>query len=417
MLFTLSIRNAFRHRGRLLLTMSIVMVASLLLVIAVGQIGGINRTLTNSVTDTLTGHINIKPQSAPVAFFEFASPKRLELIRAEDVEDVIARVSALPMVEAATPRIKFGSLIGNDEKSIPAMIIGVDPGREGKVCTDLVNIVKPLQNSANAVLASYLANRVGIQKGENILVFSETADDSFNAAEFKIDSTIDTPVLIDEFINSVFLVDIQTVRDLLYLDQSASEISIRLKPGYTTNLAAARDAINQALTPAQQAYLKTYTYQEVEQSIEGISGIAAGMGTIQVGTIMLIMLVTVLIITSITLHERRFEIGALMSIGMSPAKLTAMFVMEVGIKVVLGYVLGAILGFLILQGINFSGGIKAANQIDQYIYGGKVMFPIIDYANIALGMVLVVSIALLITLGTCIKASRQDIVGLLNSKK
>ncbi len=417
MLFTLSIRNAFRHRGRLLLTTSIVMVASLLLVIAVGQIGGINRTLTNSVTDTLTGHINIKPQGAPVAFFEFASPKRLELIRAEDVEDVIARVSALPMVEAVTPRIKFGSLIGNDEKSIPAMIIGVDPEREGKVCTDLVNIVKPLQDSGNAVLATYLANRVGIQQGENILVFSETADDSFNAAEFKIDSTIDTPVLIDEFINSVFLVDIQTVRDLLYLDQSASEISIRLKPGYTTDLAAARDAINRALTPAQQAYLKTYTYREVEQSIEGISGIAAGMGTIQVGTIMLIMLVTVLIITSITLHERRFEIGALMSIGMSPAKLTAMFVMEVGIKVVLGYVLGAILGFLILQGINFSGGIKAANQVDQYIYGGKVMFPIVDYANIALGMVLVVSIALLITLGTCIKASRQDIVGLLNSKK
>ncbi len=418
MLLSLSIRNLFRHRWRFLVNILVVMVASCLLVVALGQIGGINRTLTQSVTNTLTGHLVIKPEAAPVDFFQFTSSKKLPVIASNDVPQILASVRALPFVEAASERIRFGSLIGDDNTSEPAMIIAVNPQTEGQVCTDLVDIVHPLNDGANAVISRYLSKKTRLDQGESIVVFSETPNDSFNAAEYTLSDIVNTPVLIDEFINNVFFINIDTAHELLYLDGEATEIVVRVKPEFQNKEAIGqlKQQLNEQFT-GNFAYLKTYAYYDVETSIENISVIAEGMGAIQVGTIILVMLVTVLILTSITLHERRFEIGTLMSIGMTPGKLTSMFMLEVFLKVVIGYLVGFTLGVAILSGINLSGGIQAANQVDQYIYGGKVMFPVIDIAGSLIGGVLVIGVSMLVTWTTCHKAGRQNLVSLLSNKK
>nr|WP_289851895.1 ABC transporter permease [Saccharophagus degradans] len=129
------------------------------------------------------------------------------------------------------------------------------------------------------------------------------------------------------------------------------------------------------------------------------------------------MLVTVLILTSISLYERRFEIGALMSIGMTPWRLTLMFMLEVFFKTIIGFLAGFVLGVAILSIINAVGGIQSTSQIDQYIYGGKQMFPIIDLGSSLLGGLLMVLVAMAVTLVSCVRAARQDPVALLNNRK
>lgn len=418
MLLSLSVRNLFRHRWRFLINIFVVMVASCLLVVALGQIGGINRTLTQSVTNTLTGHLVIKPGIAPVDFFQFTSSKKLPLISAQNVPKVLQKLRALPYVEAASERVRFGSLIGDDNKSEAAMIVAVNPQTEAQVCTDLAEIVKPLNNGENAVISHYLSKKTRLSINQDIVVFSETPNDSFNAAEYNLADIVKTPVLIDEFINNVFFINIHTAHELLYLNGEATEIVIRVKPEYQdpASVTALRDQLNREFA-SEFPDLQTYAYFDVETSIENISVIAGGLGVIQVGTIILVMLVTVLILTSITLHERRFEIGTLMSIGMTPGKLTGMFMLEVLLKLVIGYAAGFTLGVLILTGINASGGIQAATQVDQYIYGGKVMFPVINIADSLLGGLLVISAAMLVTWTTCHKAGRQNLVSLLSNKK
>lgn len=418
MLLSLSIRNLFRHRWRFVINILVVMIASCLLVVALGQIGGINRTLTHSVTNTLTGHIVIKPEAAPVDFFQFTSSKKLPLIATNDVSKILASLRDLPFVEAASERVRFGSLIGDDNHSEPAMIIAVNPQTEAQVCTDLTEIVAPLNNGENAVISNYLSKKTRLNQGESIVVFSETPNDSFNAAEYILADIVDTPVLIDEFINNVFFINIDTAHELLYLEGEATEIVVRVKPEHQNkaSINALKQQLNEQLA-GDFPYLKTYAYFDVESSIENISVIAKGMGVIQVGTIILVMLVTVLILTSITLHERRFEIGTLMSIGMTPGKLTNLFMLEVFLKLIIGYGVGFLLGVTILSGINLSGGIQADTLVDQYIYGGKVMFPVINIMGSLLGGVLVITAAMLVTWATCYKAGRQNLVSLLSNKK
>lgn len=418
MFIALSIRNLLRNRGQLAINTVVVMIASCLLVVALGQIGGINRTLTNSVTDTLTGHITIKPSSAPVNFFQFESSRKLPLISSEDIQTTVESIKQLPYVEAAAPRLRFGSLIGDDERSSPAMVFAVDPILEAKASPDLANIVSPLAENGGAIISSKLLKKSRLTLDEFIVVFSETPSSSFNAGQFLLKDTIKTPVLIDEYVNNIVFIRLDEARNLLYLDGDASEIVVRLKPGFRSKeqLIQAKNDI-QSILGTDMAYLNAYTYSEVESSIENISSIASGMGFIQVGTIMLVMLVTVLILTSISLYERRFEIGALMSIGMTPWRLTLMFMLEVFIKTAIGFLAGFVLGIIILSIINAVGGIQSTSQIDQYIYGGKQMFPIIDLSRSLLGGLLMLLVAMAVTLVSCVRAARQDPVALLNNRK
>lgn len=418
MLFTLSFRNIIRHKGRLLINTLVVMLASCLLVMSLGQIGGIKKTLTESVTNTLTGHLIVKPTIAPVDFFQFTSSRKLPLIQSDAVQSLLTRFSNNPKFEGVSERLRFGSLIGDDDRSTGAMVLAVNPETESQVCPDLSEIIKPLATENYAILSQYLINKTKLNPKDSIVVFSETPINAFNAWEYTIGEPLETPVLIDEFTNQLFVVSLASAQDLLYLNGEASEIVIRVAEQYRNKpaLEQLKKELNQHL---QQKYpeLSAYTYYEVETSIENMSVIAEGMGLIQVGTIILVMLVTVLILTSITLHERRFEIGALMSIGMTPSRLTQMFMLEVFLKVTFGFVLGMLLGMFMVNGIIQDGGIKAQQAIDQYIYGGKITFPIIDFEGIFLGGGLMIAVALLVTFVTCYKAGRQNLVTLLSTQK
>ncbi len=417
MIFALAFRNVFRGRARFILGTFIVAVASYLLVYATGQISGVRNTLRNSMADTLTGHIQIKPRAAPRDFFDFSTPRSMQTIGEADLQSMLAALKRLPSVRAAAPRIRFGTLIGNEERSVPALVLAVDPAQERLVSPDLAGILAPLSDPGAALTSPILMKKSGVAQGGETLAFTDTADESFNARPFVIAGTASAPVLIDEFMNALFVVNLSSARRLLEMDGGATDIVVRVTPEAQGRIQQVAAEIEAALTPAQRAAFGAYPFWDVARSVGNIAGIAAGVATLQVGTVMLVMLVIVLIVTRMSLHERRFEIGTLMSIGMTRGRLASMFATEVAIKVAIGYGVGLVLALATLALVREHGGVRAASGVDQYLYGGKVMFPVLDAASVALGFALVVGAAVLTTIATCWKAGAQDVVALLASRK
>lgn len=417
MIIKLAFRNLTRNRGRLALNVGLVAVTSGLLVFAVGQIGGVKQTLRQSATDTLTGHLEVKPRQAPVEFFQYESSRRLSTISGADLGRLLPALRAIQGVEAVSPRIRFSSLIGDGEQSKPAMIMAVDPQLEAAVCPDLRGMLALMKTKRDAVLAPKLADKLGFKAGAKVVALADTPSGSFNAAEYDLAGLIETPVLIDEFVQQLFLVSLPSAREFLYLEEgSASEVVIRVAPAFRGHLPELRGRVQAVLAQLQLGELQAYTYQEVETSVESIGRIAAGMGTIQTAALIFVMLIATLIITMITLHDRRFEIGMLMSIGMGPNQLTQLFLAEVVMKTTASYLVGAILGIGVLVGIRLAGGYHNAG-IMAYIYGGKVMLPVIDLPSVGIGLVLMVGTVALTSLGLCIHASRQNSVTLLAAAK
>jgi ABC-type lipoprotein release transport system permease subunit len=416
-MFNLAFRNVFRNRWRFILSAFVVAVTSFLLVYATAQISGVSNTLAKGMSDTLTGHIQIKPKSAPIDFFENPSSRRLELISAEDLDRIMKTLLVVEGIEAVTPRIRFGSDIGDDERSVPALVMAVDPAHEGLVVPDLGKLLGPLSDSGSALISKYLADKLKKGKGEEVVVLTHTSKDTVNAGLYRIAGFAEAPVLIDEFMNSLFIVDINSARKILYMSDGATEMAIRLKPGYETQIKRVIADIESHLSQPQRDYLAVYSYTDVAKSVGNISGIATGIGIIQVGVIMLVMLVIILIVTKMGLYERRVEIGTLISIGMTRGRLVSLFMSEVTIKVLIGYGVGLIFALLFLQGIRENGGVKAQTQVEQYLYGGKIMYPIVDSERILFGFLLVMFAAVLTTAATCWKASGEEVVQLLTGKK
>lgn len=418
MILQLAFRNIFRHRGRFILSTFVITVASLMLVFATGQIAGVKQALVRGMTDSLTGHLQIKAKAAPREFFDASSGRRLHLIQPEQLRSVMEKVGKIEGIEALAPRLRFTALIGNGEKSTPALVMAIDPVREAKVTTDLAPILSKFNAAPQAALIShYLSKKSGVGAGQEILILTETPDEAFNGRPHDIVGYAESPVLIDEYLNAMFIVNIERARKMIYVEEVATEIAIRVKPAYTDKLEQLKVQINAQLTPQEREYLGVYTYAEVAQAIGNVGKIAAGMAVIQVGAVLFIMLIIVLIVTRMGLLERQAEIGTLMSLGMTRMRLLKLFMAEVFIKVVIGYSVGVMIALFILNGIRASGGIKASTLVEQYMNGGKIMLPVIDANNVLLGFVLVVVASLFTTMFSCWKAGGQDVIVLLSSKK
>ena len=419
MIIQLGLRNAFRHKGRFLLGSFVIGITSLLLVFATAQIVGVKHAMARGMTDSLTGHLSVKPKTAPRDFFDPSTGRRLELIQSDELGPLLAKLSALDVVEGASPRLRFGALVGDGENSTPGIVIAVDPNTEPTVTPDIADLMPALKASSQAALVSdHLMQKTRLRIGDEVLLLTETPSEVFNGRPYDIKGVAVSPRLIDEYMKTVVIVNIATTRRMLYVDDVATDIAIRLKPEYAgERMTEAVARISAALTEREREVLGVYRYNEVVDSIDSVGKIATGMATIQIGTVMFVMLTIVLIITRMGLYERRTEIGTLISLGMSRARLTWMFLIEVVVKVVIGYTGGVLIALFMLYGIERSGGLKAKTSVEQYMNGGKILLPVIDAGNIFIGFCVVLAISLLVTLRSCWKAGAEDAVSLLSTGK
>ncbi|WP_338848371.1 FtsX-like permease family protein [Massilia sp. W12] len=411
-------RNIFRHKGRFFLSTFVIAIASLMLVTATCQIGGVKQALVRGMTDTLTGHLQIKAKESPREFFDATSGRRISMIQPAELRELLQRVSQVEGVAAAAPRLRFSALIGNGESSTPALVMALDPVAEAKVTTDMAPLyAKMLSNPQAALVSPHLIKKSGVGIGKEILVLSETPDENVNGRPYDIVGLAESPVLIDEYMNMMFMINIERARKMIYVDEIATEIAIRVKPGYEERLEEVRNRVQAVFSKEQKEVLGVYTYLEVAKAINSVGNIATGMAAIQVGVVMFIMLIIVLIVTRMGLFERRAEIGTLMSLGMTRSRLLQLFLSEITIKVMIGYLAGMLVALFILTGIQKSGGIKAATLVEQFMNGGKILVPVIDPVYALSGFALVISTSLLITFFSCWKSGSQDAIELLSGRK
>ncbi len=390
----------------------------MLLVFATAQISGVKAALVRGMTDSLMGHLQIKPKTAALSFFDVSTGRRLELIEVDELSSVLKKVRALPAVEAASPRMSFGAVVGNGESSTPAMVIAVETQQEQRIIPDMAEVLPLLDTAVQAALVSpYLVEKSGVPLEEEILVLTETPSEVFNGRPYDIKGYARSPHLIDEFMNAVVFTNLERTRKMLYVESVATDIVVRIKPQYLDRLPEVVAQVREALSSDEREHLAVYTYREVAQVIGSVGSIATGMATVQVGVVIFVMLIVVLILTKISLHERRREIGTLMSLGMTRERLVRMFAAEVVLKVLIGYVLGFAVAMALLLGIRQTGGLKAETLVEQYMNGGKVLLPVLDLHSIVLGLMLVLGVSLLATLASCWQAANEDVVSLLRTKE
>lgn len=319
--------NTRRNRRRSAVTLAITATGTAAILLAGGFALATYQGLAQASART-TGHLVL----ARAAQFEGLEDTPLQ--HGLDGADALRRrLLDDPSVRAVLPRVEFGGLLSNGDKSVIMMGVGIDPDTEFAVKGPFLTLRAGRELSgrdrATVVLGEGLARNLRAAPGASLTLLAGTTDGAMNALDVTVAGIVSTGV--PEIDLRLVYTDVATAQRLL-ATRRVSSLGVVLDRMEATGPARAR------LAPAFEGLaLRTWEeqapfYRSVRELYNRIFG---ALGLI-IGAIVVVVVANAMAMSVI---ERTREIGTLRALGTDPGPLLRAFALE---GVVLGAAGGAI---------------------------------------------------------------------------
>ncbi len=354
-LWILAYKNLFRNRRRSLFTLLIAATGFAAMALAMGyfsfSIYGLQEmTIGLGFSgEGGTGHAQIYDARLDERDEEFAMEFGLD-----DFENMISKLESQPEIDYVLPRIKFGGLISNGDKSLPFMGYGIKPEAEAKLRDQLTKLrdnlrlgdeVRPLDTSVyGVILGTTLAESLSASPGDYLMIYSTTVDGAVNADDVQLVSTINTGL---EMVNKFYLcTHIPVVQRLINTDKiSRMAIMYHNRSGLSNKV---ENTKSQLVSP-KSSTLKLVPWNELGKFYTSIRDLFKLIFSFNGIIILAIVILSCWNIINMTTMERSREIGTLRAMGLKIKYITSVFMME---SFLLG-IAGVTLGFMLQLGLSY----------------------------------------------------------------
>ena len=274
-----------------------------------------------------------------------------------NVNDLINEIKKDNDVDYVLPRIEFGGLISNGERSVPFKGFGIEAEKEMTLWAGLKAInpklkvdeqLLPLKNKQGIILGKTIANSLHAKVGDMMMIYSTTVDGAINATDAELLGIMSTGV--SETDKYYLLTNINVAQKLINTEK-ISLLSVMFK---NRNHFANKLQMLQANLAKNNATknLKLIPWNEQAAfyiSIRDIFNIIfIFMGTI----ILVIVLLSCWNIMNMTTMERIREIGTLKAIGLSTKNISSIFTLEAFLLGIIGVAIGMIVQLIISRIVN-----------------------------------------------------------------
>lgn len=350
----LALRNLRRNRWRSALTLAAVAVAVGLMVWTLGMYDGWIDEMVRGTTAVETGQIQVHTAE----YVE--NPRVYESYPADST--LMQRLRAVPGVTAVSPRVKAYGLVGNEDRSQVARILGVIPEAEGAATPIRDAVVSgrwlspepaPTPAPREVVLGHGLAQQLRVSPGDELVVFLEAADGSLGNELLQVTGVVRTGnTELDRLAAYLHLADAQY---LTALGDQIHELMLR-----TADLDAARataESVAVAIgarvgAPAdgetvEPSALVVQPWQEIVPWLNQMIVLFRRSYAFMYLLIYLVAAVGILNTARMSALERRREFGVMLAIGMRPLRMFRTIVVETVVLGLVGALIGATLGFLL----------------------------------------------------------------------
>jgi len=323
-------RNLWRHRRRTLLSVVVVVYATITTVL----FWGLNDGFIHSI---LLG--NARFLSAPILITTQQYHLDPDPEQGLPSLDFVAQVQAQPGVKVAAPRIEFPTLVRSAYAASAAQARGVDPALEARVSNIPAAITqgRMLETSGEVVLGRQLAEQLDVRLGER-LVLDTSALAGPQALGLRLVGLVDSGIApVDQGMVLVHLEDARLLSGL----ETATGVALDVPRGQEVRMA-------QDLSLLLPQNLKAY---DLNQLTGGMVEAIQTAGRIEVFVIgLMFSLFAALAVTStvlVSVIERTREFGMMGAVGMSPGRLAQMVTLETVFVTSIGWVVGLLLGYTI----------------------------------------------------------------------
>jgi putative ABC transport system permease protein len=343
-LWRIALRNTLRHKRRTIIT-AVVMTAGISSFIAFDSIiAGMDRMAIDNM------------EAYTVSSLKLRSPTYVEDMAANPLDKPLPRPEeALAALASrgisATPRIRFVARASNYEDSIPILADAVDPVLDRKV----FKVAESLREGAwlggpkSVVLGAALAEELGLEVGDTVLVSAQTVNDATNADEYAVAGLVSTPA--SEINRSGLFMSLADARELLAAGGEAgalvTELDAALPRAPTLAQAIRRGDETAASLRAALPGLRIDPISFLASDYLNLRNAKSKYSYILVVVVLLIAAVGIVNTILMSVYSRVREIGVLRAYGMTPRDVSRMFLLE-GLAVgLVGSILGSGLGALL----------------------------------------------------------------------
>lgn len=407
-LFTVAWRNLWRHRRRSLITATAMAVGVAMCMATMCFQDGMFDLMFDVMVEQQLGHAQVHHPAYP--------GKRVLQDTVPHADATLAALEAVPGTEAVAGRLQGFALLGGADKTTGALLVGLDPARERRV-SKIEGRVRAGRFLADAaageiVLGEKLAEELRVGVGGEVVAVTQSADGSLGNALYTVVGTARTGnAQLDRGGAWLHLADAQS---LLVLPDEVHAVTVLTTDADAVDawVARARAAVGsdtvevQSWSEASPQSAQMLAMQDFAAVIVlGIVFGAAGFGVLN--TMMM------------SVFERTRELGVLKALGLRPARMVALVLVESVLLATLSAAIGLTLGglldaWLVTKGLDFSASLE-----DGFSMSGIVIDPVVKGTVHADTIVEIVAalyvVSLLASLWPGVRAARLEPVAALRA--
>ena len=398
-------RNLLRYRRRSLLTLLLIVIGMVAVLLFIAIAGSFKSMMVGQITDSMLGHLQVHRKGYVASIDSLPLNLNMKPAMVAKTEEAL---KANPIVEAWSPRVKFGGMFSNFAETTSIRVTGIDPAREAATVPMLQGRMVDgekagaLVGRGQIVIPQLLARGMKTKLGDTVVVVATNRDGSVNGKTFVVRGILESvtgPGGRDGYVH------IDDARELLRMNEAeVSEIAVRLKDFSRLDRTTGQiKAALEGLTNKEgKPVLEVHTWADLSP----FSSLARmiDLMTLFIKVVLVsIVLVSVMNVMIMAVFERIREIGTIAAIGTPPSRILSLFLAEGLMLGIVGTVAGTLLSLAAIFGINvwkptFSFGMQQNLVMAPSIAGGDVL-------TIA---AMVVVVAVIASLQPAWKASRMD---------
>ena len=330
-------RNLWRHWRRTWLTVGAMIFSNGLLIFAMSlQFGSYDMMIDNSL-QAFSGHLQLQhPRYLDEPKMRYA---------VDNVTELAERLRSELGLDSISARTAGFALASSNERSYGLQIIGVDPAHEPLVST-LPGLVKQGRylepgTPEEIVIGAVLARNLKIGLGDELTFIGSGFDDSFAAGIVTVVGIFESGIA--DLDRAVAQVDLGYFQDAFTMQGRGHSLTVRAQ--HVDDVESLQRQIGELLDTDKNTSLRHW--DELQPGLR--QAIQADMASNSFMYIVLIVLVAFSVLNTqlMSVLERTREFGTMMALGLQPARLSRLVMLETALMTALGLVLGIAVGLAI----------------------------------------------------------------------
>lgn len=355
-----AIRHMMRNRRRSILTLLAVLIPIYFLIVMFGFINSMLLDMFESTTRFDTGHMQIR------AVETRGTGSAMPLIR--DPADALAALATVEGIEWSTVRLDLPALASVGERTRTVYVRGVVP-EEIDPISNMADLVVEGEflttDSSGVIVGEELAELLALTVGDDMVLLGAHPGASLGALRVPIIGIFKAPETTMG--RTVVFASLGTARQLARSETAATSIVIRVDgvigPWDTTLLDQAANELRTKLPPGYEVQDWKELVPFVPAYLEILTPMMLIMAVIFFGLGALVVVNTLYL----SVMERTREIGLIIALGASRARVMGMVLTEAGLITLAGAFYGALVGVGIVWIVEAFGGIPLWGQTAEYM--------------------------------------------------